>query len=145
MAHLPHCSHISICRLAIISIYCKNIINKLISSAKSDLFNNFFPLPPIHRLADFFEHLLQGVSTGDGIPINKTRTDKDNLELEVIVLIRTACLRKWRWDYGYPRELLRTLFPLPRRPLPWKTWCQPSRNTMHQLKKPEQISWYHSG
>ena len=25
------------------------------------MFNNFFPLPPLHQLADFFEHLLQGV------------------------------------------------------------------------------------
>jgi len=40
----------------------------------------FFPFPPIHRLADSFEHLLQGMRAGDDIPVNETRTDKDSLE-----------------------------------------------------------------
>ena len=46
----------------------------------------FFPFPPIHRFSDFFEHLLQGMRAGDDIPVNETRTDKDSLEAQTILM-----------------------------------------------------------
>ena len=41
-------------------------------------------MPTIDRLADFFEHLLQGMRAGDDIPVNEARTDKDSLEAQTV-------------------------------------------------------------
>lgn len=58
-----------------------------------------------HRLADFFEHLLQGVSTGDGIPINKTRTDKDSLETETVQVTVQIFVRQDFADFSKLRKV----------------------------------------